>query len=351
MTDPSIFQHGGLHPDYKKEIKYYEKNQVYAIQIELTTACSQGCNYCYASDLNSPIQHMKPNDIETILKTAKKLKIQAIDWLGGDPLLHPKWQDLLETSQQHGLTNNIWTSGLPLANETTAKQAVQLTTNGFISVHLDTLDEHIYQQLHHGNAHHNIHTILKGVDLVQKHGKPPDHMLNCITLTKPVAPTVKHTITYFYHQKGIRTCLTQLCPTGLAAQHPEWTPTPTDIKNAYTARDTINYPDTALSMGTMDTNKYYCGGIICITIDGDVTPCSVIREGVGNIHHQPLEQIITQHRNTLLFSHLRNPENLQHNCHNCENTSICWGCRATAYYDTGNSLSKDPKCFKTPQNE
>jgi radical SAM protein with 4Fe4S-binding SPASM domain len=346
MTDPSILRHSGLHPDYTKEIEYYKKNQVYAIQIELTTACQQGCNYCYASDATKSKQYMNTKEVLNILNTATKLRIKEIDWLGGDPLLHPNWQQLMQTAQDLGLTNNIWTSGLPLANETTAKKVVQLTKNGFISTHLDTLDETIYQQLHLGDAHHNINTILKGVDNIQKKGKQPNQMLNCITLTKLVAPTIEKTIYYFYHQKGIRTCLTQLCPTGLAIEHPEWIPTQSDIKKAYTNRDILNYPDSTLSICTMDTNKYYCGGIICITIDGDVTPCSVIREGVDNIYNKPLEHIIQKHKNTLLFSALREPNTNNTDCSRCKNSSICWGCRAAAYYNTGNSLSKDPNCYK-----
>jgi radical SAM protein with 4Fe4S-binding SPASM domain len=347
MTDPSIFRYGGLHPDYKKEIEYFEKNMVYSIQIGVTTACSQSCHYCYTSDLKASPHHMTNKDVLTILDTAAKLQVKGIDWLGGDPLLHPNWYSFMQSAQKRGLTNNIWTSGLPLANKTTAQKAVNVTKNGFISVHLDTLVETLYQQLHNGNPHHNITTILKGIDLVQKLGKNPEHMLNCITLTRPVAADVKKTIYYFQIEKGMRTCLTQLCPTGLAAAHPEWMPTQEDIKQAYTARDTINYPDSTLSMCSMDTNKYYCGGIICVTIDGDVTPCSVIREGVGNIHKQSLEQIIQQHRATLLFNNLRTHTSTAKDCTNCENSSICWGCRAAAYYNTGDSCGRDPKCYKS----
>jgi radical SAM protein with 4Fe4S-binding SPASM domain len=346
MTDPSIIRYGGFHPDYKQEREYFEKNMVYSIQIEVTTACSQGCHYCYASDPKTPIQHMTDEEVHTIIDTAAKLDVKAIDWLGGDPLLHPNWYSLMQTAQKQGLTNNIWTSGLLLANKTYAQKSVNVTQNGFISVHLDTLNETLYHHLHHGDAHHNITTILKGIDLVQKYGKNPNQMLNCITLTKLVATDVEKTIDYFYYQKGMRTCLTQLCPTGLATAHPEWMPTQDQIKHAYTTRDTINYPDSKASMGTMDTNKYYCGGIICITINGEVTPCSVIRQGVGNIHQQPLEHIIQQHRDTLLFSHLRIHKTSLENCENCENSSVCWGCRAAAYYDTGDSCGKDPKCYK-----
>ena len=49
-------------------------------------------------------------------------------------------------------------------------------------------------------------------------------------------------------------------------------------------------------------DKFYCGGIICVTIDGDVTPCSVIRRSFGNIHNSSLEKIVNQNKEKLLFS-------------------------------------------------
>jgi radical SAM protein with 4Fe4S-binding SPASM domain len=350
MTHPTIIKHGGFHPNYAEEIEYFKNNKVYSIQIELTTSCDQECLFCYASNQKHQLKHMSNTDVKTILNSAKTLKVKAIDWLGGDPLLHPHWQKMMQKAQKLGLTNNIWTSGIPLANKEIARQTVNVTKNGFISVHLDTLDPQIYQQLHTGKPQEKINLILKGIENVQKLGKKPDEMINCITFNKLVANDVEKTISYFYKKKGMRTCLTQMCPTGLAESHPEWIPTQKEIKQACEIRDTINYPDTKISMATMDTNKYYCGGIICITIDGDVTPCSVIRQGVGNIHKQPLTQIITKHRNTLLFTHLRNQNNLPKNCTSCENNSVCWGCRATAYYNTGNSCDMDPNCYKTRIN-
>ena len=95
----------------------------------------------------------------------------------------------------------------------------------------------------------------------------------------------------------------------------------------------------------MDTNKYYCGGTICITIDGDVTPCSVVRKSFGNIHDTPLEKIVKDEKESLLMIPLRNTSNMSGPCACCTNNSVCWGCRATAYYETGDLFAHDPKCY------
>ena len=95
----------------------------------------------------------------------------------------------------------------------------------------------------------------------------------------------------------------------------------------------------------MDTNKYYCGGMICVTVDGDVTPCSVVRASVGNIHEAPLETIVETHRKELLFLPLRTPSQESGSCASCSNNEVCWGCRASAFYDHGDLYGRDPRCF------
>lgn len=346
MVKDSLVTFGCFHPDYNEEIKYFKEGKVYSIQIESTLSCSQGCLYCYASDENAPMKELPRNKIIEILDSAAKMEVKAIDWLGGDPLLRKDWYELMKYAMKKGLRNNIWTSGMPLENFKIAKKAVEVSEGGFISVHLDSLDESIYRKLHSGDPKKKISTILKGIENIQSLGKKPENMINCITFTKVVAgEDVIKTIKYFFEKKGMRTCLTQMCKAGLATEHPEWEPSPQDIMDACKTRDGINYPDSKLSMSTMDTNKYYCGGIICVTIDGDVTPCSVIRKGFGNIYESPLDEILKDHKEELLLTHLRDAKNLPGHCSSCEHNAVCWGCRATAYYEKGDMLAEDPKCF------
>jgi len=348
--DP-VITYGCFHPDHDEEMKYFEECKVYTVQIESTLECPQGCLYCYAASEDSPMKELPGEDIMAIIDSAVGMDVRAVDWLGGDPLLRDDWYELMKYAMYRGLKNNIWTSGIPLEKNEVAKKAVDVSEGGFISVHLDSLDEGIYGKLHSGEARKKIQAILKGVDNVQSFGKGPENMINCITFTKPLAgEDVRKTTEYFFNTKGMRTCLTQMCRTGLALDHPEWIPEIYDIKEACGNRDAINYSNSGLSMSTMDTNKFYCGGIICVTIDGDVTPCSVIRKGFGNINVSTLENIVEKYRDELLFAQIRNPDNMKGHCRICENNSVCWGCRAMAYYEAGDMLAHDPMCLNDPEN-
>ncbi len=281
----SVVVYGCFHPNYAEEIEYFKQCKVYSVQIESTLQCQQCCLYCYASDENAPMKELSKEQILSVLDSAAKMEVRAIDWLGGDPLLRKDWYDLMNYAINQGLKNNVWTSGLPLADIEIAKKVVEVTEGGFVSVHLDSLNEDVYKKLHSGEAQKNIETILKGVDNMQSLGKKPENMMNCITFTKHVAgEDVKSTINFFFEKKGMRTCLTQMCEAGLAKEHSEWIPTIQEIREACDSRDMSNYSKLQPSMSTMDVNKFYCGGMICVTVNGDVTPCSVIRKGFGNIN-------------------------------------------------------------------
>jgi radical SAM protein with 4Fe4S-binding SPASM domain len=336
---------GGFHPDFKELVRYFEEKKIFAIQIESNLACEQGCLYCYASSNYDKEKELDTEIIKKVLKSAKDMEIKAVDWLGGDPLLRSNWYELMKFAKDMGLKNNIWTSGIPLANFGIAKKAVEVTQGGFISVHVDTLDEGLYGKMHTGNSKKKIGTILRGVDNVLELEKDPNAIFNCITFTKILTDhDISRTMEYFFNKKGIRTCLTQMCRIGSALKHPEWMPDHNEITESVITRDAINYPNSSLSMSTMDTNKFYCGGTICITIDGDVTPCSVIRKGFGNIHLESFESIIEKNAEELLFLKLRDQKTQPDGCKGCENNSVCWGCRASAYYEKGDILAEDPNC-------
>lgn len=351
MDHESLITYGCFHPDFTEEMNYFYDNKVYTVQIESNLTCGQGCRYCYASSADVPMKELPAKNIMDILDSAARMEVRAVDWLGGDPILRKDWYELMKYAIGKGLKNNIWTSGMPLENIEVARKAVEVTQGGFISVHLDTLDEDLYGKLHTGEPKKKIRLILDGIRNVQALGKEPDTMINCITFNKLVAgEDVKKTTRYFFEHFGMRTCLTQMCKAGLARKHADWIPAIRDIQEACEVRDEVNYAGSRLSMSTMDANKFYCGGIVCVTIDGDLTPCSVIRKGFGNIHDTSFEQAVKHHRDDLLFITLRDPDNLPGHCSSCDHNSVCWGCRATAFYEKGDIMAEDPRCWMNPMN-
>lgn len=349
--------HAGMASEMELQKKYYEEGKIFILQIESTLKCPQLCNYCYAGSKPNSIEGLDSQKIKELLESAKNLDIRMIDWLGGDPLVRHDWYELCKYSSNLGFINNIWTSGIPLADPQVAKKAVEISKSGFISTHLDTLDPELYELLHgdgqcDGDAR-NIKLILKGIKNVLKYGKNPDSMVNCITYTAPLAEgDAKGVISYFQEKFGIKTCLTLFNPVIHQNKNESWEPSLSQIEDAYHHRDSINYPEEP-SCGPMDVSKFYCGTVVCITANGWVTPCSVIRTNeFGNINQYDLETLLEKKRERLLFLEFRNPSNLPGNCPNCANNSNCFGCRSSAYYYNGDILAADPKCYQfTPEQK
>lgn len=78
---------------------------------------------------------------------------------------------------------------------------------------------------------------------------------------------------------------------------------------------------------------------------GDVYPCGYLPVLAGNIHEAPFPDIW---RNSELFRTLRDESLLDGKCGLCEFKSVCGGCRARAYAETGSYLSEEPYCTYTP---
>ncbi len=177
-------------------------------------------------------------------------------------------------------------------------------------------------------------------------GKPAEEMINCITYTARQGPEdAIRTMRWWFEQKGLRTCLTMFNPAGMGAEWRGLEPNLAEVQQVYTERDRINYGGDNISIAAMDTDKYYCGTMATVTFTGDVTPCSVIREGVGNIRSTPFREIIAQHGNTLVHGDLHDACNLPNPCNTCTNNPHCWGCRASAWHYNGDADGLDPKCW------
>jgi len=82
---------------------------------------------------------------------------------------------------------------------------------------------------------------------------------------------------------------------------------------------------------------------LTIMPDGTVYPCRRLPIPIGNVLKDGLHKI--WYGSDVLWT-LRNPENLKGKCHNCELLPQCRGCRAVAYFLTGDYMEADPQCWK-----
>lgn len=338
---------GGLAAGREEEQKrYFNEKRLYTLQLESTDACPQSCIYCYAGSSLKETRALASHEIRELLETAARLEVRAIDWLGGDPLARPDWYELMVHARALGLTNNVWTSGLPLHDRDVARMVTDVTEGGFVSVHVDSIFQETYARLHRGGHPENIATIVEGVDNMLGAGKAPDQMINCITFTALQPPQdVIETMRWWLKEKGMRTCLTMFNPAGVGADWLSLVPGPRETREVFSERDRLNYGRNDGTIAAMDTDKFYCGTMATVTFTGDVTPCSVIRKGVGNIRQTPFARIVDEHLGVLVHESLHEAGHMPAPCNACHENTHCWGCRASAYHYGNDANGLDPKCW------
>lgn len=87
-------------------------------------------------------------------------------------------------------------------------------------------------------------------------------------------------------------------------------------------------------------------GFVFISHTGDVYPSPFLPLSAGNVRDSSLADI---YRNSELFRKLRDTENLEGKCGNCECREICGGSRARVYAMTGELFGEDPSCIYQPK--
>ena len=87
--------------------------------------------------------------------------------------------------------------------------------------------------------------------------------------------------------------------------------------------------------------------MLTVTPEGDVAPCILLLDSLnaGNVREKSLYDIVDQSE---IFQKLLNRDNLKGKCGRCRYNKTCGGCRAVAYYKTGDYLAEDPSCFFDP---
>ncbi|MFQ5717867.1 MAG: SPASM domain-containing protein, partial [Nitrospinales bacterium] len=82
-----------------------------------------------------------------------------------------------------------------------------------------------------------------------------------------------------------------------------------------------------------------------ISPEGNLTPCPFIAESVGSLKTSTFKELWND---APLMRQLRARKNLEGRCGTCEFSSMCSGCRARAFAETGNYMAEDPSCDYEP---
>jgi len=93
----------------------------------------------------------------------------------------------------------------------------------------------------------------------------------------------------------------------------------------------------------------WVGTWLAINAEGDLSVCPILLDVLsgGNVREKPLDELVAQSR---LFSEITDRSQLGGRCGACRYQYTCGGCRAMAYFHSGDYLAEDPTCFFDPQD-
>ena len=94
------------------------------------------------------------------------------------------------------------------------------------------------------------------------------------------------------------------------------------------------------------TRGCLAGTSVCfVSHKGEVFPCGYLPVEAGNVREQHFKEIWEESQT---FATLRDLDGLEGKCGACEYRKVCEGCRARAYYETGNIMGEEPYCAYEP---
>lgn len=113
----------------------------------LTEGCNLACRHCWLApkfDADGRRYATLPVELfETAIREAKPLGLSGVKLTGGEPLLHPQFQQLLAIVQREGLRLTVETNGLLCTPEIAAE--IARSPNASVSVSIDGADAETHE--------------------------------------------------------------------------------------------------------------------------------------------------------------------------------------------------------------
>lgn len=310
--------------------------KLHFLWLELTSACNNRCLHCYSSSTPlQPKQYITLQRWKSLLAEARAAGAEAIQFIGGEPLLYPKWQEIVAEAAEQGYSLiEIFTNATLIDNE-----CIQF---------LKKYNVNIATTIYADNAHaHNKITqnpesfekTMHAIDRIQTAGLP----LRIASIIMKQNEDQLPGILSLYKKWNMNTALPDVIrPTGRGTDE--------DLLPLKYERPHITPPFYTNEWDFTFAHYYHpcLAGKLAITSIGDVIPCIFARSQIcGNITTHSLSEIL---QNKLLISYWETTKDQTTICKDCEYRYACHDCRPLAQsLSPGKDwLEKPPNCFYDP---
>lgn len=316
----------------------------------LTSMCNAKCQHCSSGKYDNYKDDLTLQEIYKVLDDLYNCGVMAVSFSGGEPLLHPQFEDITHYAKSKGFSLAVGTNGKII----TEKMAKQIKKWGF---------DHVQISLDGCNA--KTHDGFRGVSGMFDSAINAIKLLLeenivtnvCMTPNKYNYKEFEETIV-LCHELGVNGFnLSQFVPIGRGTEQLDLEPNEWKrileiwyyYKNKY--KDTMNFFAHEAQEILVDSTLYEVKGFVgcqagsanaCIQSDGTVLPCVMVDYSLGNVKQTPFSEIWS---NNPIVEKLKSRNFIKEPCGKCKNKNKCGGCRGVALGKTGDLFAADTRCW------
>ena len=323
------------------------KSNPVRVRLELSNACNLKCKFCYRSHFTSNNKSLLTADdidaISPILKTAKFISLSQ----KAEPLTSPFIIPILDKMSRYNSIFSLYTNG-QLLNQNIATALIRNKIN-FLTISICSFDEDNYRRLFRGGK---LETVIRNIEKINLLKKKKNSIYPRLRMSFILR---KDTVKYldealnFAHKNNFNEGIQVLLFFRSVDTDRKFEPISNwnfyqnkleEFKNKAAKKNVqIDFSFTMPDEKKID--QYSCyepWETFNINSNGDVSPCGLGVNVVGNIHNDdPLT--IWNNNSYVSFRSGMNSQNLNSECENC------WHCRYVSPFIVGDRLVKLDKVF------
>jgi AdoMet-dependent heme synthase len=336
---------------------------------ELTKKCNLNCIHCRAESENSQYEgELVLDEIRSVIDDIADHYSPIMVLTGGEPLYRPDIFEIASYAGERGLKTALATNGTLIDRETAGK--IRGAGIRRVSVSLDGSSPESHDGFRGIDG--SFANALRGIDFLRAAGV--EFQINTTISRRNVAEI--EDIMKLAERLGAKALhIFMLVPVGCGVEIAE-----SEMISKEKYEEVLNWfydksRETALELKATCAPHYYrimrqrarqegrtitfesdgmaamtrgClagTGVCFISHRGDVQPCGYLPLVVGNVRQRQFHDIW---ENAEAFKSLRDLGNLSGKCGLCEFKAFCAGCRARAYYESGDYMTDEPYCAYTP---
>ncbi len=331
---------------------------------ETTRNCDQDCPYCMTrSNGTGAGEELDTREAKSLVldEVRKICPSGSVAFSGGEFLLRKDALELLEYNAEIGLHSFVNTNGILLTPAMLAE--MKRATGGRITLgfSLDSIDPETQEACRNGDGR------LLGKVMGMCDEENIGYFV-LVTISKQNLHTLRETVE-FLESRRIPMIRSPFIPRGAAGESKDLQFSKSDMEETIhpvLRANSLCYvshtpffaaPDAMrLGLGRMSVSLGNLGcqagrTFVGVSPEGDVAPCVHLLDttvNCGNVRRQPLSEIV---RTSPIMQSLQGESRVKGKCGRCRYRDSCRGCRALAYYATGDYLAEDPTCFFEPADE